>query len=120
MLTGYSSRRFGLIGGRLSHSFSPQIHAALADYSYKLFPMPADAVPGWFADCPLDGFNVTIPYKETVMPFCAALSDRAQRIGSVNTVVKRPDGRFFGDNTDYAGFRTCWTPWGSPPRARRR
>ena len=119
MLTGYSSRRFGLIGGRLSHSFSPQIHAALADYSYELFPMPAEAVPGWFADCPLDGFNVTIPYKETVMPFCTELSDRAQRIGSVNTVVKRPDGRFFGDNTDYAGFSHLLDTLGVSPAGKK-
>ena len=104
MLTGFRDFRGGLIGGRLSHSFSPQIHAALADYGYRLYPMPPEDVPKWFADCPLDGFNVTIPYKETVMPFCAELSDRARRIGSVNTVVKRPDGSFFGDNTDYAGF----------------
>ena len=104
MLQGFSEKRFGLIGGRLSHSFSPQIHACLADYDYRLFPMPASDIPAWFADCPLDGFNVTIPYKETVIPYLAALSDRARRIGSVNTVVRRPDGSFYGDNTDYFGF----------------
>ena len=119
MLTGFSSYRCGLIGGRLSHSFSPPIHAALADYEYKLYPMPPEDVPKWFADCPLDGFNVTIPYKETVMPFCAALSDRARRIGSVNTVVKRPDGSFFGDNTDYAGFSRLLDTLGVPAEGKK-
>ncbi|MEA4823393.1 MAG: shikimate kinase [Clostridiaceae bacterium] len=104
MLHGFSGKRFGLIGGKLSHSFSPQIHALLADYDYTLFPMPADALQTWFADCPLDGFNVTIPYKEAVIPYCAALSDRARKIGSVNTIVRREDGTFYGDNTDYFGF----------------
>ena len=50
MLQGFSEKRFGLIGGRLSHSFSPQIHACLADYDYRLFPMPASDIPAWFAD----------------------------------------------------------------------
>ncbi len=119
MLQGFSGKRFGLIGGKLSHSFSPQIHARLADYEYRLYPLPADALQTWFSDCPLDGFNVTIPYKEAVIPYCAALSDRARKIGSVNTVVRRGDGTFYGDNTDYFGFSYLVSTLGVPVRGKK-
>ncbi len=96
--------KFGLLGGRLGHSFSPQIHAQLADYEYKLYPMPEDEVEGWIKACNLNGFNVTIPYKEKVYALCDVLTDRAKKIGCVNTVKKMPDGKIYGDNTDYYGF----------------
>ena len=96
--------KFGLLGGKLGHSFSPQIHALLADYEYKLYPMPAEKVENWVKNCDLDGFNITIPYKETVFPLCDILTDRARKIGCVNTVKKLTDGRLLGDNTDYYGF----------------
>ena len=96
--------KFGLLGGKLGHSFSPQIHAHLADYEYKLYPMPEEEVEGWVRNCDLDGFNVTIPYKETVFRLCDELTDRAKKIGCVNTIKKLPNGKIFGDNTDYYGF----------------
>ncbi len=96
--------KFGLLGGRLGHSFSPQIHAQLADYEYKLYPMPEDEVNGWIKACDLNGFNVTIPYKEKVYALCDELTDRAKKIGCVNTVKKMPNGKIYGDNTDYYGF----------------
>ncbi len=95
--------RSGLIGRKLGHSFSPQIHSYLASYEYKLYEMEEDAVGEFLRSCPLDAFNVTIPYKKTVMPYLQHISETAQRIGSVNTVVKRPDG-LYGYNTDYYGF----------------
>ncbi|MBQ7822335.1 MAG: shikimate kinase [Clostridia bacterium] len=101
-----NSKRFGLIGGVLGHSFSPQIHALLGDYEYKLYELKREEIGDFFKNSGLDGFNVTIPYKQDVIPFCAEISDRARRIGSVNTVVRRADGSFFGDNTDYFGFST--------------
>ncbi len=96
--------KFGLLGGRLGHSFSPQIHAQLADYEYKLYPMPENEVERWVRNCDLNGFNVTIPYKEKVYALCDGLTDRAKKIGCVNTVKKMPDGKLYGDNTDYYGF----------------
>ncbi len=95
--------RSGLIGHKLSHSFSPEIHSYLADYEYKLYEMEEQDVGKFLKSCPLDAFNVTIPYKKTVIPFLDFISDTAKRIGSVNTIVKKPDG-LYGYNTDYYGF----------------
>lgn len=96
--------RYGLLGEKLGHSYSPQIHAELADYEYKLYPTPREEVPDFVKNNGLDGFNVTIPYKETVMPCLDHISEEALRIGSVNTVVRMPDGQLHGHNTDYYGF----------------
>ena len=97
-------KNFGLLGEHLSHSFSPMIHAMLGDYDYHLYEKSPVEV-GYFLDHgDFDGLNVTIPYKKTAVPYCAALSENAQKIGSVNTVVRRPDGMLLGDNTDYDGF----------------
>ncbi len=93
----------GLIGHRLSHSFSPEIHSYLADYEYKLYEMEENEVGDFLKNCPLDALNVTIPYKKTVMPFLEEISETAKRIGSVNTIVKK-DGILSGYNTDYYGF----------------
>lgn len=98
------NKKFGLIGEKLGHSFSPEIHSLLGDYEYKLYELERDKIGDFFKNSGLDGFNVTIPYKEDVMKFCDEISGRAQRIGSVNTVVCREDGSFYGDNTDYFGF----------------
>lgn len=95
--------RAGLIGRKLGHSFSPEIHSFLADYEYRLYEMEENEVGAFLEDCPLDALNVTIPYKKTVMHFLKAVSDEAKRIGSVNTIVKRDDG-LYGYNTDYYGF----------------
>lgn len=97
-------RRYGLIGEKLGHSFSPRIHALLGDYEYRLYPMPPEAVGSFMGENTLDAFNVTVPYKEAVMPFLARISGEAARIGSVNTVVRRADGLLYGHNTDYDGF----------------
>ncbi len=94
----------GLLGEKLGHSYSPAIHGELADYDYQLFEKAPDAVEDFLLHGDWDGLNVTIPYKKTVMPFCAELSERARKIGSVNTLVRRPDGSIFGDNTDAYGF----------------
>ncbi|MBQ3095529.1 MAG: shikimate kinase [Clostridia bacterium] len=96
--------RCGLIGRKLAHSFSPEIHAELDAYAYKLYELEPEAVENFVRRGPLDAFNVTIPYKETVLPMMDELSERARRIGSVNTVVRRTDGTLFGDNTDADGM----------------
>ena len=104
MITGKTNLRCGLIGEKLSHSFSPQIHSHLCDYSYKLFEMSESEVGKFIRGGDFDAVNVTIPYKKTVMPYLDEISPEALRIGSVNTVTHLPDGRLRGDNTDYFGF----------------
>ena len=94
----------GLLGEKLGHSYSPAIHAELADYEYRLYEKTPDDVGDFLLHGDWDGLNVTIPYKKTVLPYCAELSERARRIGSVNTLVRRPDGTIFGENTD------AWAP----------
>ncbi len=94
----------GLIGEKLGHSFSPQIHRKLADYDYDLFEMKEEDVAPFLAKGDFHAINVTIPYKKTVMPHLAEISDEAKRIGAVNTITKLPSGGLRGDNTDYYGF----------------
>jgi shikimate dehydrogenase len=104
MITGKKQIKCGLIGEHLSHSFSPQIHRELADYSYELYEMPESEVGNFLKAGNFDAINVTIPYKKTVMPYLDEISDEAMRIGSVNTITKTKDGGLRGDNTDYYGF----------------
>lgn len=94
---------FGLLGEKLGHSFSPQIHRALAGYDYQLLPTPPEAVEDLFRCRPFRGLNVTIPYKRTVMDLCDEVDPRARAIGAVNTVVNRA-GRLTGYNTDLDGL----------------
>lgn len=96
--------RFGLLGGKLSHSYSPLIHSYLGSYEYKLYEKSPDELEEFLQSGSFDGLNVTIPYKKAVIPYCARLSDTAKKLGSVNTIVRMPDGSLFGDNTDYYGF----------------
>ena len=103
MITG-TKIRAGLIGAKLGHSFSPRIHAAFADYPYDLIELEEAQVGEFLQNGDFDALNVTIPYKKTVMPFLAEISPAAQRIGAVNTIVRRTDGALVGHNTDYAGF----------------
>jgi len=95
--------RYGLIGKTLGHSFSPEVHRCFADYDYRLIELPEEQVGTFLKMRAFDGLNVTIPYKRTVMPFLDAISEEAQRIGSVNTIVNR-GGKLIGYNTDYYGF----------------
>ena len=94
---------YGLLGEKLGHSFSPQIHRDLAGYDYQLLPTPPEAVEDLFARRAFQGLNVTIPYKRMVMPLCDEIDPRAAAIGAVNTVVNR-NGRLTGYNTDIDGF----------------
>lgn len=95
---------YGLIGEKLSHSYSPQIHAALGDYDYRLCPLSPEELNHFLKKKEFRGINVTIPYKKDVIPYCDALSPEAEAIQSVNTIVKQPDGTLWGHNTDIAGF----------------
>ncbi len=95
---------FGLLGRKLGHSLSPQIHSLLCDYEYKLYPTEPEKLDDFFSDTGLSGFNVTIPYKIEAFNRCDECSDIAKKAGSVNTVIRRTDGSLYGDNTDYFGF----------------
>lgn len=96
--------KYGLIGEKLGHSFSPAIHSKLADYTYGLIELTPEELPAFLQTGKFDGLNVTIPYKKAVMPYCKTLTPQAQRIGSVNTIVRQDDGSLLGHNTDYDGF----------------
>ena len=94
----------GLLGRKLGHSYSPQIHGLLGDYSYTLFEKEPEELAAFLRNGDFSGINVTIPYKKDVIPYLDALSPAAQKIGSVNTIVRRADGSLFGHNSDYFGF----------------
>lgn len=95
---------YGLIGEKLGHSFSPAIHKKLAGYDYALIELRPEELGPFLEKGGFSGLNVTIPYKKAVIPYCQALTPQAQRIGSVNTIVRRKDGTLLGHNTDYDGF----------------
>ena len=95
---------YGLLGRKLSHSLSPQIHAHFGSYNYELFCRELEELDAFFKDKTLKAYNVTIPYKIEAFNRCDELSETAKKIGSVNTVVRRDDGTLYGDNTDYFGF----------------
>ncbi len=95
---------YGLLGEKLGHSYSPQIHAMLGNYEYGLFEVERQNLPDFMKRGEWQGLNVTIPYKKEVMPYLDVISDNAKKIGSVNTLKRRSDGALFGDNTDYDGF----------------
>ena len=97
--------RCGLLGRVLGHSYSPMIHGMLGTYRYDLFPTEPEALDALLRGDAWDGLNVTIPYKKTVVPYGAELSETAEKLGSVNTLVRRADGTIYGANTDYDGFR---------------
>lgn len=96
---------YGLIGRRLGHSISPEIHAALGNPHYSLYELEPEELPVFLADPRLKALNVTIPYKIDVIPLCAELDPLAEAIGSVNTLVRQPDGTWKGYNTDAYGLR---------------
>ncbi|HQH64500.1 MAG TPA: shikimate kinase, partial [Clostridiales bacterium] len=96
--------RYGLIGEKLSHSYSKTVHALLGDDSYELVSLRPEELAGFLRSRAFEGLNVTIPYKKAVIPFCAELSETARKTGSVNTIAVDAAGRLIGHNTDYAGF----------------
>lgn len=96
--------RCGLLGKKLGHSYSPQIHSYLGSYSYELFERAPEELEAFLKHADFTGLNVTMPYKKDVIPYCDILSERAAELGAVNTIVKRADGTLIGHNTDYFGF----------------
>lgn len=97
-------KKYGCIGKKLTHSFSKEIHARLADYEYELIELDEGEIENFFTQKDFAAINVTIPYKQTVIPYLYSVSAIAERIGAVNTIVNQ-DGRLYGYNTDYYGMK---------------
>ncbi|WP_295996745.1 shikimate kinase [uncultured Veillonella sp.] len=95
--------KFGLLGRTLGHSYSPRIHGALGNPHYELFEREPSQLQAFFADPELKGINITIPYKVNALEACDVVDPRAERIGCVNTMVRK-DEKWYGYNTDYDGF----------------
>ena len=110
---------YGLIGEKLGHSYSPMIHARLADYRYELREIAPENLHNFLVARDFRGLNVTIPYKQAVLPYCAALSETAREVGCVNTLVVRPDGSLYGHNTDIGGFIHMLRCAGIDPKGRK-
>ncbi len=96
--------KYGCIGKQLTHSFSKEIHAQLADYEYELIELTEEELPLFFERKAFTAINVTMPYKQTVLSYLDEVSGIAQRIGAVNTIVNR-GGILYGYNTDYYGMK---------------
>ena len=110
---------YGLIGEKLGHSYSPMIHARLADYRYELKEIAPEDLDSFISARNFKGLNVTIPYKRAVLPYCAELSDVAREVGCVNTLIVRADGSLYGHNTDIGGFIHMLNRAGIDPKGRK-
>lgn len=97
--------KYGLIGEKLGHSFSKEIHERIADYKYELCEVAKEDFDQFFKNRDFISINVTIPYKERVIPYLDYIDDIALSIGAVNTVVNK-DGKLYGYNTDYYGLKS--------------
>ena len=104
----------GLLGQKLGHSYSPAIHALLGDYEYRLFDVESDHLGDFLRSGDWDGINVTMPYKQDVLPYLDELTEVAQKLGAVNTIVRR-DGKLIGHNTDHFGFHCMIKQCGLSP-----
>ncbi len=96
--------QFGLLGKKLGHSYSPQIHQHLGSSPYHLFEKAPEELEDFLLHGDFNGLNVTCPYKKDVIPYCTELTPIAKKLGAVNTIVRRTDGTLLGHNTDYYGF----------------
>ena len=109
----------GLLGRKLGHSYSPQIHAHLGSYDYSLFEKEPEEVEDFLKHGDFSAINVTIPYKKTVLPFCQELSPVAKKMNAVNTIVRKSDGSCVGHNTDYFGFSYTLKHMGISPSGKK-
>ena len=94
---------YGLIGEKLGHSYSKEIHEQLADYTYDLTPLTKEEFTSFMEEKNFKAINVTIPYKQAVIPYLDYIDEHAKNIGAVNTIVNN-NGRLEGHNTDFSGF----------------
>ena len=99
---------YGCIGEHLSHSFSKEIHNKIKTYEYTIREVPREELDTFMTERDFTAINVTIPYKQDVIPYLYEISDIARSIGAVNTIVNR-DGKLYGYNTDFFGMKSCIT-----------
>ncbi len=102
---------YGLIGEKLGHSYSKEIHAQIATYDYQIKELPPCEIENFFSKRDFKAINVTIPYKQTIIPLLDFISDEAKSIGAVNTVVNK-NGKLYGYNTDFAGMKAMILHYG--------
>ena len=95
--------KYGLIGEKLGHSFSKEVHSMLSNYEYEICEISKEDLDSFMREASFKAINVTIPYKESVIPYLSYISEEAKRIGSVNTIVNR-GGKLYGYNTDFFGM----------------
>lgn len=108
----------GLLGRKLGHSYSPAIHALLGDYEYTLYEKEPQELESFLRCGDWDGINVTMPYKQAVIPYLDFVTDIATELGAVNTIIRR-DGKLIGDNTDYWGFLSMLERSGLSPAGKK-
>lgn len=96
---------YGLIGRKLGHSFSKTLHNLIGNYDYELKEIEPDNLKDFMLKKDFKAINVTIPYKQDVIPFLAEIDPKAQKIGAVNTVVNK-NGKLLGYNTDFSGLKS--------------
>lgn len=94
---------YGLIGEKLGHSYSKDIHEMLTDYTYDLCPLTKEEFSLFMEKHEFKAINVTIPYKRDVIPYLTEMDENAKAIGAVNTIVNQ-NGKLYGHNTDFSGF----------------
>ncbi len=110
--------KYGCIGERLGHSFSREIHGLIGEYEYELREVGRDELDKFATEREFLGINVTIPYKEQIIPYLYYIDTSAEKIGAVNTVVNR-DGKLFGYNTDYFGMESLLEHAGIDPNGKK-
>lgn len=108
----------GLLGRKLGHSYSPAIHALLGDYEYCLIEKEPEELEDFLQNGDWDGLNVTMPYKQAVIPFLSELTDAAKMVGAVNTIFRK-GGRIIGHNTDLSGFQKMLHSSGLNPEGKK-
>lgn len=108
----------GLLGRKLGHSYSPQIHSHLGSYSYLLYEKEPEQLEDFLKNGDFTGINVTIPYKKDVIPYLDELTPIAKKLGAVNTIVRK-NGRLIGHNTDYFGFQSMLQRSNLNPRGKK-
>ena len=111
--------RYGLLGCGLGHSYSPWLHQTLWAKQYELFSVEQDQLADILQNRQIKGFNVTMPYKRQVMPYCASIDPKALQIGCVNTLVRDKHGALHGYHTDYSGFAYLLNSAGISPRQKK-
>lgn len=95
--------KYGLVGERLSHSFSKEIHKKIGLYEYEIAEVAREDFPKFVESRDFAGINITIPYKRDIIPYLSHMSERAKKIGAVNVAINR-GGELYGYNTDFSGL----------------